>query len=93
MLLAGVCLLAPDVFATFGWLLQKAILPGLFLAVIVWSGVLTYACFRSGLALGRGRAGVATAIFYLAFAAVIVGYYLANNEIQPQLPWALRTWT
>lgn len=85
---AGVCLFAPDVHTTMMGLLRRGVLPALFLTTIVWSGVLTYACFRSGLSLSRARAGRATAIFYLGFSAVIVGYYLAMNEIQPQLPWA-----
>jgi hypothetical protein len=88
MLLAGVCLLAPDVGAAMTWLLKTFLLPVLMLATIIWSGVLTYACFRAGVGLGRGRAAAATALFYAGFSTVIVGYYLAMNEIQPQLPWA-----
>ena len=86
--LAGVCLVAPDVYAAMTWLLRSYVLPGLMLGTIAWSGLLTYACFRAGLGLPRGRAGAATALFYLGFSGVIVGYYLAMNEIQPQLPWA-----
>jgi hypothetical protein len=88
LLLSGVCLFAPDVHATFMGLIRRGVLPALFLTTIVWSGVLTYACFRAGLSLSRARAGRATALFYAGFSAVIVGYYLAMNEIQPQLPWA-----
>jgi hypothetical protein len=88
LLLAGVCLFAPDVRAAITWLLRSYVLVALLLGTIAWSGVLTYACFREGLALARGRAARATAVFYAAFSATIVGYYLAMNEIQPQLPWA-----
>lgn len=88
VLIAGACLFAPDVSRTLTWMLQKGILPLLFLGTIVWSAVLTYACFRAALALPRARAARATAVFYAAFTVVIIGYYLAMNEIQPQLPWA-----
>src|SRR6202012_4284608 len=56
MLVAGVCLLAPDVYAAMTWLLRSYVLPGLMLVTIGWSGVLTYACFRAGLGLPRRRA-------------------------------------
>jgi hypothetical protein len=85
-ILAGVCLLAPDVYATMMWLLHTGALFGMLLVAVAWSGVLTFACFRSGIGLSRGRAGAATALFYAGFTAVIVGYYLSMNEIQPQLP-------
>lgn len=88
MLLAGVCLVAPDVYGTMTWLLRHGVLPGAMLGVIVWSMVLTFACFRKGLGFSRGRAGAATALFYAGFTVVIVGYYLSMNQIQPQLPWA-----
>ncbi|APR75033.1 Hypothetical protein A7982_00379 [Minicystis rosea] len=88
MLLAGICLVAPDVYRTMVWLLRHGVLPALFLTTIVWSAVLTYACFRRGLAFPRARAGAATALFYVGFSTLIIGYYLAMNEIQPQLPWA-----
>jgi hypothetical protein len=88
MLLAGVCLFAPDVYGTMTWMLRHGVLPALLLGTIAWSGVLTYACFRAALDLPRRRAGAATAVFYAGFTTAIVGYYLAMNEIQPQLPWA-----
>ena len=88
MLVAGICLVAPDVYGALVWMLRHGVLPVLFLGTIAWSGVLTYACFRAGLALPRARARAATALFYLGFSTLIIGYYLAMNEIQPQLPWA-----
>jgi hypothetical protein len=86
--LAGVCLAAPDVYGAMTWLLGHGVLPALLLGTIAWSGVLTFACFRAGLGFSRRRAGAATAAFYAGFSGVIVGYYLAMNQIQPQLPWA-----
>ncbi|MFT3771172.1 MAG: hypothetical protein QM820_37635 [Minicystis sp.] len=88
LLLAGICLFVPDVHATMMWLLRRGVIPALMLTTIIWSMVLTYACFREGIGLPRGRARGATALFYGGFTVVIVGYYLAMNEIQPQLPWA-----
>ncbi len=86
--LAGVCLAAPDVYGTMMWLLGHGVLPAAMLGTIAWSMVITFACFRAGLGFARARAGAATAVFYLGFSSVIVGYYLAMNEIQPQAPWA-----
>jgi hypothetical protein len=81
--IAGVCLVAPDVYATMTWLVGHGVLPGLMLVVIVWSALLTFACFRAGLGFSRARAGAATAAFYAGFSGAIVGYYLAMNELQP----------
>lgn len=86
--ISATCLFAPDVRVAFTWLLSRGVIPGLLLATIGWSMVTTYACYRAGVGLTRRRAGVATAVFYAVFTAGIVGYYLAMNEIQPQLPWA-----
>jgi len=52
---------------------------------LLWGGTVTFAFFRAGLALGRGRAAAGTALFYLVYVGSIVGYYLAMNQIQPQL--------
>lgn len=87
-LVAGVCLFAPDVYVTVMWMLGHGVLPLAMLATIAWSMVLTFACFRAGLGFGRARAGAATALFYAGFTIAIVSYYLAMNQIQPQLPWA-----
>ncbi len=86
--IAGVCLFAPDVYATLRWLLGHLVLPALFLGTIAWSAVITFACFRAGLGFSRARASGTTALFYAGFSGIIVGYYLAMNQIQPQLPWA-----
>lgn len=88
MLVAGVCLFAPDVYRTMMVLLTRGVLPGAMLGTIVWSMVLTFACFRAGLGFSRGRAAGATALFYAGFTVTIVGYYLSMNQIQPQVPWA-----
>lgn len=83
--LAGGCLFAPDVYAAFAALLRTGVLTGLLLGTWIWSGVLTFACFRAGLGLARGRAGLATALFYAGYVAAIVSYYLLMNAIQPQI--------
>lgn len=83
--LAGVCLFAPDVYGALTWLLGHGILPGLLLGTWSWSGVLTFACFRTGLGLSRCRAGLATALFYAGYVGAIVSYYLVMNAIQPQI--------
>jgi hypothetical protein len=83
--LAGVCLLSPSVYATMMALLSSGALPALLLATAAWSAVLTWASFRAGMGLSRGRAALATAVFYGVYVGAIVGYYLATNQIQPQL--------
>jgi hypothetical protein len=52
---------------------------------LLWGGIVTFAFFRAGLDLGRARAAAGTAVFYLVYVGSIVGYYLAMNQIQPQL--------
>ena len=88
LLVAGICLFVPDVYTTMMRLLGSGVLPLAMLGIIVWSMVTTFACFRAGIGFSRGRASAATALFYMGFTVVIVGYYLAMNQIQPQAPWA-----
>jgi hypothetical protein len=83
--IAGVCLFAPDVYGAMIWLLGHGILPGLLVGTWIWSGLLTFACFRAGVGLSRRRSGLATALFYGGFVAAIVSYYLLMNAIQPQV--------
>jgi hypothetical protein len=52
---------------------------------LVWGAVVTAAFFRAGLDLGRARAAAGTVVFYLVYVGSIVGYYLAMNQIQPQV--------
>ena len=86
LLLAGVCLFAPDVYGAFTRLLRHGVLPGALLVALVWSGVLTYACFRDrARPLAAARGGGDGALLPRVFRR-IVGYYLAMNQIQPQLP-------
>ena len=87
MALVAVCFLAPDVYGAMTALLARGILPAIFLSTIGWSGVLTFACFRAGLGMRKPRAAAATALFYLGFSSVILGWYLALNQIQPQVPF------
>jgi hypothetical protein len=82
--IAGVCLFVPDVYAAMIWLLGHGVLPGLLLGTWIWSGLLTFACFRAGVGLSRRRGGIATALFYAGFVGAIVSYYLLMNAIQPQ---------
>lgn len=83
--LPAICLFSPDVYATMTTLLRTGALPLYMLATIGWGAVITWAFFREGLGLPRRRAGAAAAIFYAIFVGVVVGYYFACNEIQPQI--------
>ncbi len=89
LVLPAICLFSPDVYAAMTALLRAGALPLYLLGTIVWGGVLTWAFFREGLGLGRGKSGVAAAVFYVIFVGVVVGYYLACNQIQPQI-WGAR---
>lgn len=58
----------------------------LILGAQLWGGVLTFACFRSGLGLTRRRAAAATAIHYFTYTSLIVGYYVAAGQLLPIIP-------
>lgn len=66
-------------------LLRTGIIPALLLGAFVWGGVLNVAMFRAGLGLSRGKTALATTAFYVLFVGQVVGYYLWNDAIQPQL--------
>ena len=85
LVLPAICLLAPDVYGAMTTLLRTGALPLYLLATIVWGVTITWAFFREGLALPRMRAGLGAAIFYGIFVSVVLGYYLACNQIQPQI--------
>jgi hypothetical protein len=86
LIIALAPMIAGNVYQTMTLLLRFGLVPILLLVALGWGGVLTYATFRAGLALPRGRAAAATAIFYFAFGGSFLGYYLATNQIQPQWP-------
>ena len=52
----------------------------------VWGGVLTFACFRSGLALSRLRAALALGIHYLVVTALVLSFFLAAGQLLPIIP-------
>jgi len=85
LVLPAICLLAPDVYGAMTALLRAGVLPFYLLATIVWGVTITWAFFREGLVLSRKRAALGAAIFYAIFVGVVLGYYLACNEIQPQI--------
>ena len=82
--LSFVCLFAGDVYVAMMRLLTLGILPGALVLAFVWGGVLTWATFRRGLRLTRGRAALATTLYYVAFISAIVGYYYVTDQIRPQ---------
>jgi hypothetical protein len=84
-LIAGICLFAPDVHAAMMRLLALGGLPVLLGGTWIWAGVLTFAFFRTGLDLPRGRAAAATGLYYAGYVGVVLGWYFATNQIQPQL--------
>jgi len=81
LLVAGGSLFAPAparlLSGISGWMM---------LGATVWSGLLTYACFRSGLGLSRRRAATATALHYVFATGLILGYFLAAGQLLPIVP-------
>jgi len=79
--IAGGSLFAPDparlLAAAIGWMLLIALL---------WGALLTYACFRSGLALSRQRAAGATAVHFAVVAVLVLGFFLAAGQLLPIIP-------
>jgi len=67
--------------------LLSTVLAGVALGGIAWSGMLTYACFRSGLGLSRVRAAAALATHHLLILALYILYFLAAGQLLPILPW------
>jgi len=81
LLVAGGSLFAPAPAGLLskvgGWMM---------LATTGWSGVLTFACFRSGLGLSRRRAATATALHYIIIIGLVLGYFLAAGQLLPIVP-------
>lgn len=78
--LAALCLLASAPARVL-----FAVGPPLVLGALAWGSVLTYACFRRGLALPTARAAAATALYLIVLTAIVVGYYLGMGQLGPQL--------
>jgi hypothetical protein len=83
--IAGACLFAPDPASV----ILGAALP-LLLATLAWGGVLTYACFRSGLGLARRRAAGGMVIFYVSAVGFVLAYFFAAGQLAPILPFVWR---
>lgn len=63
-----------------------AFAPWLVLGAALWGGLLTYACFRVGLRLTRGRTWAAMGAFYLVLTACVLGYFVVAGQLLPILP-------
>lgn len=85
LVLSGICLFAPDVYGAMTALLRAGALPLFLLGTIAWGIVITWAFFREGLGLSRARSGLGAAVFYVIFVGVVLSWYLALNQIQPQV--------
>jgi hypothetical protein len=82
LLIAGGTIFAPEPVR-----LLSVAFAGLALGGIAWSGLLTYACFRSGLGLSRLRAAAALAIHHVIILGLYLLYFLAAGQLLPILPW------
>ncbi|HZO16444.1 MAG TPA: hypothetical protein VFB62_24385 [Polyangiaceae bacterium] len=83
VLIAGVCLFAPEPQLALRFFVGTGIGFALVLAAIVWCCFLTYAMFRTGVGLGRGAAALASALFYVGYAGTLVGYFLVTGQLLP----------
>ena len=54
-------------------------------AVFAWGGLITYACFRSGLGLSRGRAALAMLVHYVVITTCVLGFFLLAGQLLPIL--------
>ena len=75
----------PDPAAAGAFALRRGILPALVLSASFAGALLTHASFRAGLALPRGRALAATAVFYLVWSGGLTTWYLSQGQLQPLL--------
>ena len=82
-LTAGVCLLAPEPAEALRFAIRTGLVFAFVLGAIAWCCFLTYAMFRSGAALGRGAAALASAVFYAGYAGTLVGYFLVTGQLLP----------
>lgn len=76
--IAATCLLASSPAGVLFAVLPKAV-P----VLLVWSGVLTFACFRRGLGFAPLRAVVALVVYVVLLTSIILGYYLAMGQLGP----------
>ena len=75
VVISGICIFAPDVYATRTAML---VLLGV---TFLWGGALTWAFMRAGLALGRAKAALATLLFYFLYVGAIVLYFHLSDQI------------
>jgi hypothetical protein len=81
LLVAGGSLFAPSparvLSSVGGWML---------LGTVLWSIVITFACFRSALGLSWQRSLAATSLHYVIITGLVLGYYVAAGQLLPILP-------
>lgn len=83
VLVAGLCLIVPDPWPAFGWLLETGVLPVLVAVATIWCALLTYAMFRAGLGLSRQRSLAATAAHYLGCTLAFTSWFLLTGQLLP----------
>jgi hypothetical protein len=82
---AAMCIFSPDVYATFTFALRTLILPLLLLGSLFYGWTLSYAYYRAGLGFGRGKALALLVVDVVAKISLVVGWYMAINNILPQV--------
>lgn len=89
VLCAGICLFSPDVYAAFTWALRPIVAPALVLT-FVYGSVLSFAFYRAALEQSRARATLSLVVELVLKIGLIVGWYMAIDNIVPQLSGAVK---
>lgn len=81
---AAWCLYVPEPGRTAGKMFP--LVAAAVLGTIAWGVWLTFALFRAGLAMTRGRAAWAAALYYAALAMLFLLYYTTAGQLLPLIP-------
>jgi hypothetical protein len=84
---SGICLFVPEPSRLLVSGLGIPLVGALFVAALVWGGVITFALFRAGCGLSRGRSAFGTALFYAGYAGSLTTHYAVTGQLAPILGW------
>lgn len=84
MLVAAICLFAPNVYEAFTWALRPIVAPSLLIA-FVYGSVVSFAFYRSALGSSRLRAALSLAVEFVLKVGLVIAWYMAIDNIVPQL--------
>lgn len=88
LLISGLCIVAPEPWPIFEWLLSSGAMVVSGLGVILWCAWLMVAMFRAGLGLSWWRSIGYSLFFYAGYAACLTGYFVVTGQLGPIVGWA-----